>query len=220
VEGRWGTAGKWQVTAYNREDRDLVRLPGAEFTLVNGALFLPSLTSRYQNALDGHSRGFELLLQRRSPNGLSGWIAYDLAFTRYRDRHTGEMFWGDFDQRHTLNAYGSYRFSDRMSFSTRFRAGSNFPATGYWTARSNQYFLSDQRNLLRVPFYSRLDVRANRTFAWGQRRLTLFVEALNLYDRENLRTASPGINGRTFQAFGLFDTMFPLLPSVGVLLEF
>lgn len=163
VEGRWGASSKWQVTVYDREDRDLIRLPDAEIRLVNRLLVLPSLTSRYENALDGHSRGFELLLQRRSPNGLSGWVAYDLAFTRYHDRHTGEAFWGDFDQRHTLNLYGSYRFSDRMSFSTRLRAGSNFPTTGYWTARSDQYFLSDQRNLLRVPFYSRLDVRANRT---------------------------------------------------------
>jgi hypothetical protein len=40
------------------------------------------------------------------------------------------------------------------------------------------------------------------------------------YDRKNLRGASGSINSRTFEAFGLFDKMFPRIPSVGLLLEF
>ena len=220
LDGRWGRSGTWQAIVYDREDRGLLRLPDSEIKVVDNALFFPSLTSRYQSSIDGHSRGFELLLQRRSPNGLSGWIAYDLGFTRYHDRLSGETFWGDFDQRHTLNVYANYRLSDRMSVSTRFRAGSNFPAPGYWEQRGDQYFVGDARNLVRVPVYSRLDVRGNRTFTWRQKRLTLFVEALNLYGRDNVRTASPGVSGRTFQAFGLFDTMFPFIPSAGFVLEF
>ena len=220
IDGRLGGAGKWQVTFYDREDRDLLRLPDSAIRLVNGVLVRPASTSRYENALDGHSRGAELLLQRRSPNGLSGWIAYDLAYTRYRDRRTGETFWGDFDQRHTLNTYANYRVSDRMSVSARFRAGSNFPAPGYWDARGDAYVLSDRLNTVRVPPYSRLDIRANRTFAWQRTRLTLFVEVLNAYNRTNVRVASPGVDVRTFQVFGLFDPMFPLVPSAGLLLEF
>ena len=78
----------------------------------------------------------ELVVQRRSPNGLSGWVAYDLAFTEYRNRNSGETFDADYDQRHTVNMYGVYRLSDRTSFSARFRAGSNFPVPGYYEARS------------------------------------------------------------------------------------
>ncbi len=63
-------------------------------------------------------------------------------------------------------------------------------------------------------------MRANRTFAWEQKRLTLYVEVINVYGRNNVRVAAAGINGRTFQAFGLFDDMFPRIPSVGFLLEF
>ena len=63
-------------------------------------------------------------------------------------------------------------------------------------------------------------MRANRTFTWEHKRLTLFVEALNVYARKNVRPASSGIDGRTFQVFGLFDTLFPLVPSVGFLIEF
>jgi hypothetical protein len=229
VQGPLAPSVTWQLSAYNREDRDYLWLPNSEFRVQNGRLVLPSFTTRYENALDGHSRGIELLVQRRSPNGLSGWIAYNLMFTKYANTFTGEEFDGDYDQRHTLNLYGVYRFNDRMSFSTRFRAGSNFPAPGYYESRAistssgqeaTLYFLSSARNNVRVPVYTRFDVRVNRTFAWRSTRLTLFAEALNAYDRENVRATEPGINGNTHQVFGLFDSMFPLIPSAGLLLEF
>src|SRR5207302_5121500 len=114
----------------------------------------------------------------------------------------------------------NYRATDRLSFSARFRAGSNFPATGYWTERDGNYFVATTRNNLRVAPYSRLDVRLNRTFTWQQKRLTLFVEGLNLYDRRNVRYAIPSVNRTTFQATNLFETMVPIVPSVGILLEF
>ena len=225
VEGPLARAMTWQVSAYNREDRAYPWLPDAEFRVENGRLVLPSFTTRYENAIDGHSRGVELVVQRRSPNGLSGWVAYNLAFTEYRNKSSGEVFDADYDQRHTLNVYGVYRLSDRTSFSARFRAGSNFPVPGYYEARTlpggpELYYLSSTRNDLRVPVYSRLDIRANRTFSWGATRLTIFAEALNLYARENVRASSAGINPITHQVFGLFDTMFPLIPSAGLSFEF
>ena len=51
-------------------------------------------------------------------------------------------------------------------------------------------------------------------------RLTLFAEVLNLYARDNVRAGSAGIDGGTLQVFGLFDSMFPLIPSAGLSLEF
>jgi hypothetical protein len=220
VEGRIGAFGRWQVTMYDREDRDLVRLPDAENRIVNNTFVTASLTSRYVNALDGHARGVEWLVQRQTPNGFSGWASYALGFARYRDRTTGETFWGDYDQRHTINVYGAYRVSDRMSLSARFRAGSNFPTTGYWEARDGAYFQSTDRNTLRIPAYARLDARMNRTFTWDRKRLTLFLEAINVLNRDNVRFQLPSVNRRTFEATGLFDGMAPLIPSVGVLLEF
>ena len=206
--------------------------PTREFRVADGRLVLPSFTTQYENTLDGHSRGVELVVQRRSPNGLSGWVAYNLASTRYRntvDRDRDE-FAADYDQRHTVNMYGVYRFSDRMSFSARFRAGSNFPVPGYYRdrGRSRQLAGRSRRCTSSAPRATRcecrcirrLDVRANRTFSWRATRLTLFAEVLNVYARDNVRAASPGINGNTHQVFGLFDSMFPLIPSAGLSLEF
>jgi len=223
IEGRLGASGRWQVTAYNREDRDLLRLPDTELRVVNSVVLNGSVTSHYVNALDGHARGLEWLVQRQSPNGFSGWASYALGFARYHDRTTGESFWGDFDQRHTVNLYGIYRLSDRLSVSARFRAGSNFPTAGYWASQDGVDYageLSAGRNTLRVAPYSRLDARANRTFTWDRKRLTLFLEAINVYNRTNVRAALPSVNRRTFEATGLFEPMVPLIPSVGLLLEF
>ena len=73
---------------------------------------------------------------------------------------------------------------------------------------------------MRVPLYSRLDVRANRTFNWDKKRLTLFVEVMNALGHDNVRFEQPGINVRTRQAFGMFSSMIPLVPSAGILIEF
>ena len=66
--------------------------------------------------------------------------------------------------------------------------------------------------------------RAYRFAGWelnlGSRRLTLFVEVLNLLGRENVRAGSPGVNPRTFEVFELFQTMIPRVPSAGLLIEF
>src|SRR5262249_11812784 len=150
---------RWQMTLYDREDHNLVRLPDAEAHAVDGAFVAGSLISRYQNALDGHARGIEWLVHRQTPNGFSGWASYALGFARYRDQLTGESFWSDYDQPHTINIYGNYRLSDRVSFSGRSRYGSNSPVAGYWTQRDGPYSLGPDRNPLRTPAYSRLDVR-------------------------------------------------------------
>lgn len=52
------------------------------------------------------------------------------------------------------------------------------------------YGLSTERNALRLPAYSRLDVRADRAFNWSGRRLTVFVDVANILNRTNLRNAS------------------------------
>ena len=86
--------------------------------------------------------------------------------------------------------------------------------------RDGAYFVARTRNDLRIPTYARLDLRVNRTFARRDTRLTIFAEVLNVLDRNNVRPGTPGINRRTFQVTGLYDQLFPRVPSAGILLEF
>lgn len=220
LEQTLGASARWQITAYNREERDLLRLSASEERLLPGGAIAGVLRNGpWLTALDGYARGVELLVQRRAPGGLSGWFSYSYGVNRYDDRLTGETFDGDFDQRHTLNAYGVYALTNRSTIAARLRSGSNMPAPGYWEEREGAYVLSSRRNLVRVPPYARLDLRAGRVFNLKSKRLTLFVEVINALDRENARFISPDIDafGRVS---GLFESMLPRLPSAGILIEF
>jgi hypothetical protein len=81
-----------QVTVYDREERDVVDLADQYYRRVDGVLQPQSDTSRYANSLKGTSRGVELMLQRKSPDALSGWIAYSFGRTRDKNGVTGETF--------------------------------------------------------------------------------------------------------------------------------
>lgn len=220
VEGTIGGTLRWQAAFYQRQERHVIRLPGSEFRVVNGILILPSATTHYRNGMNGHARGVDLVLERRAPLGLSGWLAYSYGVSRYEDEGTGETFYGDYDQRHTINAYGQYRLTDRFNFSGRFRHGSNFPTPGYWQRFDERNFVGTTRNTLRVPVYSRLDLRVSRLFTLQRTRWTLFVEVLNALNHHNERFASPSIDRRTLEVRGLWSTMFPRVPSAGLLFEF
>jgi hypothetical protein len=220
VEQRIGSSFRWQVTAFDREENGFFRRPGAETRLVNGRVVRGSITAPYEASLEGAARGVEVLLQRRSTNGVSGWLAYSYGRIRSTDTLTHESYWSDLDQRHAINLYVSYRVSDRTSVGAKARVGTNVPAPGYYTKEGGDYFITSSRNILRLPTYSRVDVRANRTFNWEHRRLTLFAEVINLFNRDNVRFNPPGVNAATRRVSNLFESMIPIVPSAGILIEF
>ena len=60
---------------YHRRDTDLLRLEDGEIRIENNRVVLPQ-ASNWQNALNGDTNGVELKLERRSANGLNGWLSY------------------------------------------------------------------------------------------------------------------------------------------------
>ncbi|MEX2663547.1 MAG: carboxypeptidase-like regulatory domain-containing protein [Vicinamibacterales bacterium] len=220
IEHRIGASTRWQVTLYNRDESDFFNRVDADTRLVGDFVVLGSRFARFTQSLDGFARGVEVLLQRKAASGLSGWASYSFSRNRYTDRLTGESFFGDFDQRHTFNVYGFFRTSDRASFSAKARIGSNVPAPGYFTEVDGVVYLSEQRNDVRMPLYARVDLRANRTFNWSRSRLTLFAEVMNVLNRDNVRFAPPGVSVRSRMVRNMFESMIPIVPSLGVLIEF
>jgi hypothetical protein len=112
------------------------------------------------------------------------------------------------------------RMSTKTSVSTRLRLGSNFPVPGYFTREGLRLFLADRRNEVRLPVYARLDVRASRAFNYRTRRLTLFVELLNLLNRTNYGPADGTVRQSTREAAGYVEKLFPFVPSAGFTIEF
>jgi len=220
VEHRLSPSMRAQVALYHRDDEDVIRRPDADTHLVAGRVVRGSTTAAFETRLEGYARGVELVVQRNSPSGFSGWFSYAYGENRYEDRVSHESFWGDLDQRHTLNAYVFYRFTPRFSASAKYRSGTNFPIPGYYTMEGESYFIGPERNALRLPVYGRLDLRANRTFTWSRRRLTLFAEVINVLNQDNVRFSPPRVNNSTRQVTRLFDSLVPVIPSAGVLFEF
>lgn len=218
VDHRLSPTVRAQVQLYRDVQRHRIGQARLEPRLERGVPVVPG-DGISRNAWAGTSRGVELMLQRRSPNGLTGWLSYALAHTELRDADTGLTFDGDYDQRHTVNAYVSYRLSHRTNVSAKFRFGSNMPVPGYYEGADGDIRLSSRRNQLRLPAYSRLDVRASRTFAIRRTRLTAYAEILNVLNHSNYRYTGRSIflpSGRvTFSQ----DTQFPFLPAAGLTME-
>jgi outer membrane receptor protein involved in Fe transport len=129
IERRFGDRIRFLAEVYDREDDKLF------FSLFEPRLAGNTVTFDqfpFQNSLRGHARGVELTFQRRSANKLTGWVSYAYSRTSLTDSQTGLTFVSDTDQRHTVNVYGSYRFTETWNLSSAWRYGSGEPLPGFY----------------------------------------------------------------------------------------
>ena len=160
------------------------------------------------------------MVQRRSANKLAGWVSYSYSRTQLNDARDGLTFVSDSDQRHTVNVYGNYRFTDTWNFSSEWRYGSGQLVPGFFLQDAAGFFLTSKRNLTRLPYYSRVDVRLSKAFLFKQWKLTLTGEVLNVLNRKNLRYAGFDFYNFNGRVFGQLDRVLPIIPSAGVVIEF
>jgi hypothetical protein len=216
-----GDKSRFRIELYDKEESNLQRSRNSLFRLVNGKVTAPDVNFRFDNALRGYARGVEVFLQRRSANRLAGWISYAFQTSRRHDLVTGERYSSDFEQRHTVNIYGSCRFTESWNMSVKTRLGSGFPYPGYFEKRGADFYLTTVRNQERLPFYSRVDLRFSKAFYLKRSKLSLYVEALNLFNRRNWRYEQVfSVNASTRKVNMGRDSLLPLLPTAGFVLEF
>ena len=218
IERTFGERFRMLAEFYDREERDLF-FSLSEPRVDNNRITLARLP--FRNSLRGHARGIELTFQRRSANRLSGWVSYAYAQTRLQDERSGLNFVSDFDQKHTVNTYGSYRFTETFNVSGQWRYGSGTPLPGFFLVEGADLFLASARNLLRLPAYSRVDVRGNKAFLFERWKLTLSVELLNVTNHKNLRAPLlDSLNLTTGRVSYRFGDVMPVLPALGISIEF
>jgi hypothetical protein len=155
-----------------------------------------------------YSRGAQIVLQSRTANRLSGWIGYTLTYARqsYLYVHNPFYFPTLEDQRHTLNLFASYRISPTVHLSGKWLFGSGFPVPSNY-------------NAIREGDYQRLDVRAEKDWAFTRWKLALYGEVLNLTNHNNPRYFYTAQNPD-----GTFNVVtgqgLPIVPTAGVAFEF
>jgi hypothetical protein len=158
------------------------------------------------------------MLQRRSANRLSGWIGYTFAYARQRFYFEPIYSAAPDDQRHTINAFASYRLTRSISFSGKWLYGSGFPVV------SNFQIIGDSflpvGNPVRLSPYERLDLRADKSFAYSRWKFTLYGEVLNVTNHNNRRFLRGSVDPRTGQAVLQTERGIPVVPTAGVTFEF
>ena len=170
------------IDVYRRHDRDQL-FALAEPRLENGKV--TGVMHPFQNSLDGRAHGIEAAIRRDGASRLSGWIGYAYGVTRFTDRLDNLSFPGDADQRHTLNAFGSFRLSGTLAVSALWRYGSGAPRPGFLQPSGATLDFGSERNAIRLPPYRRLDLKVRKVFVWGRSTFTLSGEVLNVLNRQN-----------------------------------
>jgi hypothetical protein len=217
---------------YERNESQLIYSPLTQFRLTSsGSYAIPTTGPVLTNGLSGYARGVEIMLQRQSANGFSGWLALSRSQNRYTS-DTGMEFSGDNDQHTSITAYGSYRWSNTLSFSAVARYGSGTPIPGYLGTSSGSdnrgdspvvmYAMSSSLNSQPASDYQRLDLRVNKVIYGPKYKLTLKAEIANVLNHNNWRYYDytypvPG----TAQTVAISrNTTMPRLPTIGMSLEF
>lgn len=219
------------VEIYDRREHDDVYAPEAEFRILpNGQLGYPTPGPTLGNRLKAYARGFEIQLQRRSANRLSGWISYARSYTKFWQPGTSLSFVSDYDQRNIVSAYGAYRLTKTIDVSGNVRYGTGAPIPGFFaapiaTGSGSTVFmqLAALRNTLRQDDYLRVDARLNKVFVRKHFNLTLHGEIENITAQTNYayhQFVYAGNVATTRQVNAKREKTLPFLPVAGLTLEF
>jgi len=222
VEQRLDERTRLRVEVYDRQDRDLMARPTLfPRLLASGSVFPAAPDAPWLNSERGYARGLQLFVQRRTANGFTGWVSYAYGRAKITDGNLGLSFPSDYDQRHTVNAYLSRRLRPTVNVSGRFTYGSGMPLPGFYELVSGGYDVAHYRNALRAPAYERTDLRLNKAYIRQKVKTTLYAEIINITNRHNSDFDSPGpYDAASHRSFPNFYSMFPILPSAGLVVEF
>jgi hypothetical protein len=191
----------------------------------------------------GRARGIELGVERRE-GGRWAWSAnYSLALAEDEipaaggqpcpadETCTGRIWLPrHYDQRHTIDFQAAYRPGRAWNLSIAWKYHSGWPATE-WTYNAvpqpdGRLFWSRSFGPvrgIRLPAYTRLDLRVTRELTVRGNPLSVFLDVFNLYDHTNIASwrydpvVVGGVPG-TRRHDGL--TLLPRLPTLGLRYEF
>jgi TonB family protein len=182
----------------------------------------PSNTSEsgldYANVGHGRSYGGEFLVRYKPEGRFFGWVAYTLSRSERKDSATNSYQRFEFDQTHILTALGSYKIGRGWQLGARFRYVTGSPYTPYIGGVMDQdagvYAPLEQqpKYASRLPAFSQLDVRIDKTWDFQSWKLSTYLDVQNAYNRKNTEDISYNYDfSQHQQAQGL-----PILPVFGI----
>lgn len=235
VEQKMGENTRLRLQVFDRQDSWGMGLSqgfnGQPLSSPSCPSFAPLANSIYER---DYSRGAQLILQRRSANRLSGWVGYTLLTSRekqyevttpvspYHFSFDTQFYPTLEDQHHTLNVFATYRLRPSLNLSGKWLYGSGFPIpSGSYLQLSNGEYVAVGLNQTRLGMYERLDLRADKDWAFQRWKMTLYGEVLNVTNHYNARYFySSGVDPNTGQV--LIKTLqgLPVTPTAGLVFQF
>jgi outer membrane receptor protein involved in Fe transport len=170
----------------SRQDKDKVypELTDEEY------LSLP----RYSNDADGDAYGFELFINKSFSEGWYGWLSAAYSETRRYNKLTGEDFKYQYDQPWIVNLVSSHELNKdwTIGFKWRYQSGQLItPVIGTIPDTNPDYPdyvipIYGNLNSERLADSHKLDVRLDRNYPYKTWNMDLYVEALNIYNQDNV----------------------------------
>ena len=194
-------------------DKDFSVLDGVISRTIDGVTQFRPVTS-------GSARGVELWL-RRTGARTNWWLAYSMGRTKWTDGD--RVYSRDFDQLHTLSVANTWHLGRNWDFgvSYRFHTGTPYTRQSWATGESAEWLLTEGvPNAQRLPDYHRVDVRLRRWFRFSGWEMSLYADALNLTNHDNVlwyawRFRDPD-GSRRSDPERITRTGVPGIPSLGL----
>lgn len=168
---------------------------------------------------EARAYGIEATLQKQLVSGYYGLIAGSCSVSEYRN--PGELWRRRiFDNGWTATLEGGYRVSEKWEFSCRWLAAGGRPYTPLDIQSSqeqNRTILDSSRiNGERYPWYSSVNIRADRRFNFSESSLVCYASIWNLFNRQN--TTATYWNRIENKEDNIYQ--WGLMPIIGIEYEF
>jgi hypothetical protein len=148
----------------------------------------------------------------------SGWVGYTLVFanqsypTFLAQTPSIQYLPSLEDQRHSFNAFASYRLTPSINLSGKLLYGSGFPVFVAATSGPGPPLIQ------RLPAYARLDFRIDKNWAFTRWKTTLYGEVLNVTNHNNV--FATGLQSGSPQPLMAKERALPVVPTAGLVFEF
>ncbi len=167
------------------------------------------------NAGRGRAYGVESFFQKKLTDNFSAIVSYSYSRSQNLDLRDNSWYAGDYDYRHVLTLIAGYKvrfykqewfkrareswwyqafspilpFSDETELSVKFRYLGGRPYTAPVYHPGLRRWLVDEnlkRNSLRLPEYSRLDIRLDRRYFFDSWNMVVYFDASNVLNTKNI----------------------------------
>lgn len=211
----WRPGRLWLVDneVYCVRRRDLVVFSDAVIENSDGTFTRVNFRNQSRN----YSCGFEAIVKREISERLYGYLSYTYSRARQRRSSTATITPTAFDQPHVLNAVASWKPGAGFELGARFQLASGRPDTPvigatYNADTGNYIALRGRTRSVRLPTFSQLDVRIERTWLFHRWSLGLYLDVINVLNTKNVEAIQYDYRFRHSSPI----TSFPFLPTLGV----